>query len=620
MNQPEITPEFEALLVYLKQSRNFDFTGYKPSSLIRRISKRLHTINVQGYSNYIDYLEVHPDEFKYLFDTILINVTAFFRDAEAWEYLRQEIIPQIIQDKPFTQPIRIWSAGCASGEESYTLAIILAEALGMEQFRERVKIFATDLDNDALNQARHGTYSERQVQGISPDLLEKYFEQDTSGYTFNKDLRRSLIFGCHDLIQDGPISRIDLLVCRNILMYFNSETQTKILNRFHFALNPKGFTLLGKAEMLFSRSNLFTPVDLKRRVFAKVDQGRLRDLLPSRVQEGSSSGTAQSMHEQRIYEAAIDADPVAQMVIDLDGFLRHANQRSRLLFNLSHRDLNRPFQDLECSYRPVELRGPIDQACSEQRMIILQNVKWSVASYPDPQYFDIQVIPLLASSKLLGVKVVFLDVTLTYQLQQQLQHSNQELETAYEELQSTNEELETTNEELQSANEELETTNEELQSTNEELETMNEELQSTNEELQAINEEIRLRSIALDRANTFQLSILSSLSSGVVVLNPALLIEAWNTKAEDLWGLRSDEVRGKPFLNLDIGLPVEQLLPPLRAGLAGEMESSEMTLDAINRRGKAIRCKVTCTSLVDSIAQIQGVILLMAEQEPTSGD
>jgi len=616
MNQPEITPEFEALLAYLKQSRNFDFTGYKPSSLIRRISKRLQTINVQGYSNYIDYLEVHPDEFNYLFDTILINVTAFFRDAEAWEYLRQEIIPQIVQDKPFSQPIRIWSAGCASGEETYTLAIILAEVLGREQFRERVKIFATDLDNDALNQARHGTYSERQVQGISPDLLEKYFEQDTSGYTFNKDLRRSLIFGRHNLIQDAPISRIDLLVCRNILMYFNSETQTKILNRFHFALNPKGFTFLGKAEMLFSRSNLFTPVDLKQRVFAKVE-GRLCDLLPSRVKGGSSSETAQSMYEQQIYEAAFDADPVAQVVIDLDGFLRHANQRSRLLFNLSHRDLNRPFQDLEFSYRPVELRSPIALACSEQRVISLQNVKWSVASYPEPQYFDIQVMPLLASSKLLGVKVVFLDVTLTYQLQQQLQHSNQELETAYEELQSTNEELETTNEELQSANEELETTNEELQSTNEELETMNEELQSTNEELQTINVEMRLRGITLDRANAFQLSILSSLSSGVIVLTPALLIEAWSAKAEDLWGLRSDEVQGKPFLNLDIGLPVEQVLPLLRAGLAGEVKSSEMTLDAINRRGKAIRCKVTCTSLIDSTAQIQGAILLMVEQEST---
>jgi len=204
-------------------------------------------------------------------------------------------------------------------------------------------------------------------------------------------------------------------------------------------------------------------------------------------------------------------------------------------------------------------------------------------------------------------------VTRYKRLQEELEHSNQELETAYEELQSTNEELETTNEELQSTIEELETTNEELQSTNEELETINEELQSTNEELQTINEELRRRTEELNQVNSFLESILTSMRGGVVVLDQDLRIQVWNYKAEDLWGLRAAEVNEKNFLNLDIGLPVDQLRNMIRSCLSKESESGEVTLDATNRRGKAIECKVTCTPLRSTNDEIRGVILHMEE-------
>ncbi|PMB23370.1 chemotaxis protein CheR, partial [Fischerella thermalis CCMEE 5319] len=226
------------------------------------------------------------------------------------------------------------------------------------------------------------------------------------------------------------------------------------------------------------------------------------------------------------------------------------------------------------------------------------------------------IIPLIDNNggELLGVKIVFTDVTRFKQLQNELVHANQELETAYEELQSTNEELETTNEELQSTVEELETTNEELQSTNEELETMNEELQSTNEELHALNDELRQRSDELVQVNTFLESILSGLHSGVAVLNQDLHIQIWNYRAEDLWGVRADEVKGRHFLNLDIGLSVEQLRQPIRTCLLGELPYPEVTLQATNRRGRVILCKVSCTPLRGSTTRdIQGVILLMEE-------
>ncbi|WP_433790363.1 CheR family methyltransferase [Actinoplanes sp. CA-252034] len=266
----ETDPHFEALLVYLKESRGFDFTGYKRSSLMRRVNRRMTQVDAAGYQDYLDHLQVHPDEFTALFNTILINVTAFFRDADAWDYLRAEVLRPMIEAKPADSMIRIWSAGCASGEEAYTLAILLAEMLGFDQFKDRVKIYATDVDEEQLNEARQASYGEREIQDLDPELVERYFEQINGRYTFRKDLRRSVIFGRNDLVQDAPISRIDLLTCRNTLMYFNAETQAKILGRFHFALAETGVLFLGKAEMLLSHSSLFTPIDLKRRVFRRV--------------------------------------------------------------------------------------------------------------------------------------------------------------------------------------------------------------------------------------------------------------------------------------------------------------------------------------------------------------
>ena len=233
----------------------------------------------------------------------------------------------------------------------------------------------------------------------------------------------------------------------------------------------------------------------------------------------------------------------------------------------------------------------------------------------DTQYFDVLVIPLYDNGTALGASISFVDMTRHYKLSQDLQHSKEELETAFEELQSTHEELETTNEELQSTNEELETTNEELQSTNEELETMNEEMQSTNEELQTANEELRERSDELDTANGFLQSILTSLSTAVVVLNQDLKVLIWNRVAEDLWGLRSDEVTGQGFLNLDIGLPVQQVIRSIRNCLMTDTDHDEVLVDATNRRGKAIKCRVRCMPRIGSRKERQGVILLMEELE-----
>lgn len=341
-------PDFEALLIHLKETRGFDFTGYKRSSLMRRVDRRIALLGISGYSEYLDHLQVGSEEFTELFNTILINVTGFFRDTDAWELLRTEVIPKILQGKAAGQTVRVWSAGCASGEEAYSLAMLFAEELGTEQFRERIKIYATDIDEESLTQARHASYSAQDVRSISPDLLSRYFEYSGNRYLFRKDLRRAVIFGRNDLIQDAPISRIDLLVCRNTLMYFNAETQSRILARFHFALGEAGVLFLGKAEMLLSHTSIFQPIDLKRRVFRTVaravpSNGVLAGGLPHPPPRSSLSGL------DTLRSEALLASPVGQIVVTADGLVALTNRQADVMFGISARDLGKPFRDLELS-------------------------------------------------------------------------------------------------------------------------------------------------------------------------------------------------------------------------------------------------------------------------------
>jgi len=612
MSSADTSKEFEGLLDLLRRARGFDFAGYKRPSLVRRVRKRMQAVRVDTYRDYMAVLEREPSEFDHLFNTVLINVTSFFRDEIPWGYLAEEIVPRILEGKGPAESIRVWSAGCATGQEAYTLAMVLCEALGLDHFLRRVKIYATDLDDEALIYARQGSYTAKEVEPVSELLRDRYFERQNGRFYFKKPLRRCVIFGRNDLVSDAPISKIDLLVCRNTLMYFDSQTQARILNRFHFALRPGGFLFLGKAETLSMYANVFEPVDLQRRVFSKVSTG----LRPPRIEvfrNGVNGGNEVEFERDPLSTAAFEKAPLAQFVVDVKGDLVLANDRARHLFRLTNRDIGRPLQDLELSYRPVELRSLIDQIRSEERAIRLGEVAWLMDG--DERWFDVQLLPLLNSVReLLGVSISFDDITVARDLKQELQRSHAELETAYEELQSSNEELETTNEELQSTVEELETTNEELQSTNEELETMNEELQSTNEELGSINDQLRNRGSELNELNLFLRSIFASLGGGVAVIDPELRVKVWNHRAEDLWGVRAEEVIDTRFTDLDIGLPVEKLRPLITDTFNGRDGTGELVLDATNRRGRAIQCRIRANPLIEPDHKTaQGVILTMEE-------
>ncbi|MEY9997142.1 two-component system CheB/CheR fusion protein [Streptomyces sp. V4I8] len=601
----------EELLGFIREARGFDFTGYKRSTLSRRIHKRMTDIGVGSYLDYQDLLEASADEFESLFNTILINVTSFFRDQEAWTLLQHEVVPELLAALAPDEEIRVWSAGCSSGEEPYSLAIMFAETLGLEECLSRVKIYATDVDEEALREARSGQYTPKSLELLSADLREKYFEQNGAQFSFRPDLRRRVIFGRHDITRDAPISRLDLLVCRNTLMYFNVEAQTQIVDRFHFAVRPSGFLFLGKAEMLLNDAERFEVVNMRQRVFRRRAGDTVLPYHPPPMK--SRSGTGVEMHSvvrtRQLRDLVLDAGPTPSIALDSDGTVAVINSQARIQFGLTTTDIGRPFQDLEISYRPVELRSLIDQSTHERRTLRVNRAERRVGEHL--QYFDILIQPLTGPNSLhIATTISFTDVTVAEQLKAEVKSIREDLETAYEELQSTNEELETTNEELQSSIEELETTNEELQSTNEELETTNEELQSGNEELETMNEEMRIRTDELDEARAFLEAVLTSIAAGVVVLDKDLKVRSWNRGAVDLWGLRADEVLEEPFFELDFGLPTDALLPVVQRCLETRKRSGPVAVEALNRIGRSITCDVFFSPFDRHNC---GVVLMMEE-------
>jgi two-component system CheB/CheR fusion protein len=542
---------------------------------------------------------------------LLINVTSFFRDPQTWEYMVASVVPELLAARGATAPIRVWCAGCASGEEPYTVAMVFARVLGDAAFRDRVKIYATDVDEHALEQARLGSYLPRQIEDIPHDALERFFERTDQRYVFRKDLRRCVIFGRNDLIQDAPISRIDLLVCRNTLMYFTADTQAQILRRFHFALDDHGVLLLGKSEMLITHTDLFTPIELKWRAFRKVIKPASRER--SRIHAVDPGNGASLTIADTLREAAFDVTGAAQVVLDAAGSLVMANDQARRTFSLTLTDFGRPIQDLEISYRPVELRAQLEALAGDSRPIEIRSVRTRIGG--SERVLDVRIAPLTGDGVMMGTSITYVDVTETRKLEEQLAASKRDLEQAYEELQSTVEELETTNEELQSTNEELETTNEELQSTNEELETMNEELQSSNEELETMNEELRHRTGEVNDMNLFLETILTTMGLAVVVIDRQQHVQIWNGQAWELWGLRPEEAEDQHLMSLDIGLPVEQLKRQLRSTLTGESEREELTLAATNRRGRPFQCHVTLLPLGRDGQGVSGAILMMEPVE-----
>ena len=542
------------VLQYLADERNVDLRGYKATSLERRFRHRMFQLKVGSYGHYLEYLRKQGNEVNELLNTVLINVTHFFRDPQAWEALRGEVIPELARRLAPGDPFRAWSAGCASGEEPYSLAILLSDYFGESIEDYDVKVYATDVDEDALNVARRGEYSAEELRHVRPQWREAYF-QGRDVCRIGRNIRRLCIFGRGNLVTDAPISHVNLLLCRNVLIYFDSGLQMQTLERLHYALEPQGILMLGKAETQLSQNALFAPVNARWRIFRRTERDTRRGAVMhafSAAEEGLVARKRQDHSLLKAYhDAILETARPGILVLDDHDRVQTENESVLRLFGLK----GQSSAGKRVSESAVAARCP----ALPSKLSALRESGESVVEFdctiPDRnETRTLRVIlrNIRTPAGGRGGTLVYVDDVTVHQ---KLQHTVENLEATGEELQSSNEELETTNEELQSTNEELETTNEELQSTNEELETTNEELQALNEELGTTNEELESRTRELDELNARYLETFAKIPWPVMLVDAKQTVQFWNTSIQTLFGLPEKSV---------VGLEVKQLPLPER--------------------------------------------------------
>lgn len=458
----------DTILQQMFSRRGFDVRGYKMPSLQRRISRRMDILGISALAEYAEHLEAKPDEYKALFNTILINVTQFFRDPEAWIVAKASILPPILEN---TDEIRIWSAGCSSGEEPYSVAITLAEILGPKLSSYKIKIYATDVDETALKLARRGTYAPDQLGELSEDIRNKYFTPRGDAYTINSSIRDLLIFSRHNLISDPPIPHIDLLLCRNVLIYFDTALQSRVIPNLNYALNDNGYLWLGRAETLVTDIHDLKLLNTKWRMFKKTTSDDYPHVKNSEQLDGYTKSELSTINKR--LEQIVQNIKLGFIVLDENFKVVMCNRIVREIWNLlPEQVMGKSFFNLEISYRPANLKDMVEQAVTDGKPLVVQNAEYWVTKEKQI-YLKMEILPVSSEA------IIFVeDVTEQYESKKELQVTNKALE-------ATSEKLLDANTELASANKELQSINEELQCTNEEIEAANEELKATNEELNA---------------------------------------------------------------------------------------------------------------------------------------
>jgi two-component system CheB/CheR fusion protein len=545
------------LVQRLAEERGIDLRGYKATTVERRVRRRMQQVGINSYDEYLNYIGRDPTETAKLLDTVLINVTRFFRDVQAWEVLAKRVLPAMFKSRPPGSSFRVWCAGCATGEEPYSVAILLCELLGSKAKDYDIKIYATDNDESALNEARRAEYARDALRGVGPEIKAKYFTGERL-MRVARGVRRMVIFGRSNLLTDAPISHVDLLLCRNVLIYFDATAQAHIMGRLKYALNEGGVLFLGKSESQLKRDLEFIPVDSSWRIFQrrsapgghgwpKISGEREMD---TDVREKAS----EELERLRLfYDTVLATLEPGVLVVDSGDKIITENDKILKLWEFNSKLIGRKLQETELWQRCPDLK----QHLEESRANGPKTVRFDCNATPSTMV-AVTIKPITSESGAgqVGTLIYMENVTSRMTLQSTIE----EMETTAEELQSANEELETTNEELQSTNEELETTNEELQSTNEELETTNEELQSLNEELETTNEELSSRTRELDEVNARYSEMMERMPWPVLLVNDDTLIYMFNSAAQKLFGFAHPSEKGMKLQELPLNNQARQAM------------------------------------------------------------
>jgi two-component system CheB/CheR fusion protein len=630
----------EALAKIYAVLRNFsrvDFSYYKPGTVKRRITRRMFLRKIDNLETYLQFLRKNREEVEALFNDVLINVTGFFRDPEAFEGLRKEAFPLMMKNKPASSAIRIWVPGCSTGEEAYSIAIALLEFLGERAANTQIQIFATDVSEAIIQRARVGMYPESIAMDVAADRLKRFFQKVDGGYQISKTVRDACVFAKQDIGKDPPFSKLDMISCRNVMIYMGLLLQKRIVPLFHYALNPNGILFLGSSETVGSFADLFTSVDKKYKIYVKksvdvpvnfefVPRYEIDTELPIRNRNEPAQtprGDLQKITDQVLLNRFVPPSVVVSDRLEIIQFIGQTGQYLdpqpgdaslnllKMVRGGLQLELRLAFQrvkrtgtirkegvlvEVDGSLKPTNFEIlPVKNAPGKERYYLVVFDEDKPRNRASSAKTDGQ-IPQKKSGKVKPTEV-----------EMENSHLREELEATREYLQSIIEEQRTTNEELRSANEEIQSSNEELQSINEELETAKEELQSTNGELTTVNEELQNRNDEVSRANNDLNNLLSSVNIPIIMLGNDLRVRRFTPVTERVMNLIASDV-GRPITDIKSNLRITDLRT-LVARVIDSLEIHESEVEDNNGRWYSMRIRPYRT--MDN--KIDGVVIVLID-------
>ena len=620
---------FHSITSLLKARTGHDFLLYKKNTVHRRIERRMGILQIGERSNYERFVRENPQELDLLFKELLIGVTSFFRDPEAWERLKAEILPALVRDRSSNQQLRAWVAGCATGEEAYSLAIVFTEVVAEldAASSSTLRIFATDLDPDAIDKAREGIFPTSIDADVSPERLRQFFLRVERGYQINKSIREMVVFAPQNVVMDPPFTRLDMVSCRNLLIYLTAELQSKLLPLFHYSLNSGGVLLLGSAETTGEFGDLFTPLDVDLRLYSRRESLARTEpvVFPSQFPRAMSSDLPQRRTSKPTASLQSLADelllrtysPAAVMADEHGDILYISGRTGKYLEPASGKANWNVFAMVREGLR-FELDGAFRKALREKEAVVCKNLK--VTTDGGFQALDLTVQSISEPEALRGlVMVVFADVmtppapksshkgrqppnsrTGRVEIERRLEEARQESQTIRELMQSSQEELKSTSEEFQSMNEEL-------QSTNEELTTSKEEMQSMNEELHTLNQELRAKVEDLSRLNNDMQNLIDSTEIATLFLDGELRVRLFTAGSNRLFKLIPGDV-GRPITDIASDLLYDELIDHAQAVLRTLVTHSQQVP---TRAGHWFIVRIMPYNTLDHM--IDGVVLTFAD-------
>jgi two-component system, chemotaxis family, CheB/CheR fusion protein len=592
--EPEVDEELlRRLLAHLRVRTGHDFSKYKRSTVLRRLGRRMQVTRTDNLLEYYEVLRDSADEAQALLADLLISVTTFFRDHDAFEALRAQVLPDLFEGRELDTKIRIWVPGCATGEEAYSIAMLLQEEASKHELRPPIQTFGSDLDVRALAMAREGRYPASIEADVNEERLRRFFIRESDGYRVRQEVRDTILFAVHDLLKDPPFSHVDLISCRNVLIYLDRVLQDQVCNTFHYALNPGGFLMLGAAETADNPPGLFRTVDRHARIYTPIaqagDKPRLlpRLLGPATVRDqtalvGGHMSPSVALSEAALHRRVLEHVAPPSILVDEMHRVIHLSENAGRYLQPSGGSLSGDVVDLARPELRFELRSALHRFFEQHQSTL--SLPIMVRFNGAPHRVHLQVAGVTDATEAPRALVMFIegeavDETVisaqtepatnetVRRLRQELELTRSRLRTVREESDVANEELRAANEELRAANEELQSINEEYRSTSEELETSKEELQSINEELQTVNTELKLKLEAISRANSDLQNLLAATDFGTLFLDSDLRIKRFTDRATDLFSITlSDE--GRPISDFSHRLEHDELIQDMRKVLS----------------------------------------------------